>query len=78
MSTLRILDKSGDTEIEWLLEQEQSITEAAEIFNNLIKKGYMAYAIEQAYQGHKTPKKIVYDFDPNAQEIVMFTGLRGG
>ncbi len=93
MSTLRVLDHTGDTEVEWIVEDEVALEAAQKLFNNMIKMGYLAYAIQslpaetaqdtlvevaEKPKSVKVPKTILYEFDPTALEIVMTPMLRGG
>lgn len=74
MSKLRILDASGDTVTEWDVETGTGLAEATQLFTDMVKAGYLAYAI----QGEAKSKVITYDFKPEADEIVMTPLLRGG
>lgn len=84
MSVLRIIDTSGDTEVLWQVKDAVALENARTTFNDMIKAGYLAYAIghapatEGAIVGHKVSKNILYSFDEQADEIVMTPLLRGG
>lgn len=72
---LRVLDHTGDTKVIWDTEQDAEVEVARKTFNDLKKKGYMAYRVE----GKKGEKgEVIREFDPNAGMLIMSPQMRGG
>lgn len=78
MSTLRVLDTTGDTELEWTVTDVVSLEQARKVFNDMVKAGFVAYAINTPAEGKRVNRSILYDFDVLADEIVLTPLLRGG
>ena len=71
---LRILDKSGDTKILWDSAQDDEVDAARRTFDDLKKKGYLAYSVDK--KGNKG--EVIKKFDPDAEKIIMSPALVGG
>lgn len=78
MSILRILDTTGDTELEFDVQTGTNLAEATQLFTDMVKAGYLAYAIRDGKRDDLKDKVIIYDFDPKEEEILMTPMLRGG
>lgn len=74
MSELIILDQTGDTKVIWDRKNQDEVDAAREQYNSLKKKGYMAYSVKE--DGEK--KKVIHDFDPEAEKLILTPPLRGG
>ena len=74
MSTLSIMDVTGDEKLSWDPSDDLSTARARKRFAELIGKGYKAYRINHV--GGKGEK--IDEFDPFAQEIVMHRVAVGG
>ena len=73
MSKLRILNESGDTTLEWDLEDKVSVEAVRKEFDTIIASGYMAFSITSPTQG-----EVIRKFDPAAKEIIMTAPMVGG
>lgn len=63
----RILSESGDDHVVWDRRDAAQVKDAYKKFNELIKKGYTAYATTSA--GKKSHR--IDDFDPSLEEIIL-------
>ncbi|MBS1722700.1 MAG: hypothetical protein JSS66_06795 [Armatimonadetes bacterium] len=72
---MRVLDKTGDSAIQWDKNSPDEVAAAREAFNSLTAKGYTAY--EASKSGEKTSKKLT-EFDPDIQRLVMVPKVKGG
>lgn len=70
MGKLRVLSSRGDDE--HVFDSEESKAGVAELYQELTKKGMVAFA--KTPDGHEKIK----EFDPNAEEILMVRPLVGG
>lgn len=73
MSKLRVLNKSGDTTLEWDVEDAASVEVVKAQFNEIIKGGYMAFSVTSPTSGEQ-----IRTFDPEAEEIIMTAPMVGG
>jgi len=71
----KVLGPSGDDRIVWQKGFLDSIKEAREKFYELLKKGYVAYAVKS--NGMRTNRRM-FKFDPRVEEVVMVPMLQGG
>lgn len=67
-SELAVMDKSGDTKLMWDKDNEDEVEAARTTFNKLKKKGFFAYTVTDK-DGSKG--KLIKEFDPDAQKIIM-------
>lgn len=74
MSEMRILDATGDTKIIWDKNNRDEVDNARDTYKKMKDKGYMAYSVKE--DGEK--KKVVYEFDPDAEKLILTPPLRGG
>lgn len=71
---LRILDRTGDTAVEWTPGVETEERDAKTKFDELAKMGFLMFAVEAP---GKTGEQ-VRTFDPKAYEIVAVPQYQGG
>jgi hypothetical protein len=71
---LCILDRTGDTKIIWDSTKKDEVSNAKRTFDDLKKKGYMAYAVKK--DGGKG--ELLHDFDEEAEKIILAPRLVGG
>ena len=68
MKTMNILDKTGDTILEWDKDDEASVEKARKTFEEKKKEGYTAYKLGEKLDG----------FDPDAESIILVPKVQGG
>ena len=73
--TLQIVDRTGDTRVSWNRSAVAEVENAQKMFDDLTKKGYLAYTIDPVDGGKAEQIK---KFDPNAERIVLTPPLAGG
>ncbi len=64
----------GDTKLIWDAGNQDEVDNARETFKRLQGRGYAAYAVKK--DGEKG--KVVTEFDPEAEKIIMAPAVRGG
>lgn len=69
-----VMDRTGDTKTIWDSDKPDEVEVARETFKKLTKKGYVAYAVDK--DGNKG--KVVKDFDPDAEKLILSPPLAGG
>ncbi len=74
MGELRVMGMEGDSKFMWDPEKEEEVKAAKEQFNNLKKKGYVAFNVKK--DGEKG--SVIEDFDPDAGKIIMAPKMKGG
>lgn len=74
MSELCVLDRTGDTKLIWDSAQDDEVEAARRTFDDLKKKGYLAYSVNKKGDKGEVMKK----FDPDAERIIMAPALVGG
>lgn len=74
MSTLAVLDRTGDTRLEWDPERRDEVDAARKMFAELKAKRYLAYRCDA--DGNRG--EVIREFDPEAERIVMTPQLVGG
>lgn len=73
--TLHTLDRTGDTRVMWDKGNADEVTAARRTFDDLKKKGYLAYRAV----GKKGDRgEVIREFDPAAERIIMTKQLVGG
>ena len=71
---MSVIDATGDTKIIWSPDNEDEVAVARRTFNDLRKKGHIAYAVQKGgNQG-----EVVSEFDPDAAKLILAPPLRGG
>ncbi len=71
---LHIMDRTGDTRLEWNPNDPVSVASAKAGFDAAKAKGYYAYRTRA--DGSKG--EIIHEFDPNAEKIIMAPQIVGG
>lgn len=71
---LRILDVTGDIKFTWDKDKEEEVEQARRAFNDMKKKGYLAYKVKR--DGSKG--EVIREFDAEAEMIIMSKPLQGG
>lgn len=74
MAEMRILDHTGDTKIIWDSRNEDETKAARDTFDDLRRKGYIGYSVRK--NGDK--KKVIREFDPEAEKLILVPAMRGG
>ena len=68
------LDDTGDTRLQWDQNAPEEVVKAKARFDELKKKGYLAYSVNaKGDQG-----VVLKDFDPTAERIIMHSQMIGG
>lgn len=68
------MDDTGDSRIQWERSDPLQVEKARLRFDELKKKGYMAYSVNsKGDQG-----VVLGDFDPTAERIIMHSQMIGG
>lgn len=73
-STLSVLDGTGDSKFMWDADNEDEVIAAGNQFDELKRKGYLAYSVDK--DGNKA--EVIHEFDPDAEKIIMSPQLVGG
>lgn len=71
---LIILDRTGDTKIQWSPDRAAEVTEARGTFDRLRKQGYAAYTVNR----HGDKGTVVREFDPDAGTLILAPPMVGG
>jgi hypothetical protein len=75
MSLLSVLDKNGDTKLEWNPKVATEVEVAKEKFDTLVlHKGYAAYELKE----NDKPGEVIREFNPNAERIFLTPRAVGG
>ena len=74
MGELAVMDRTGDTKVMWAAENEDEVANAKRTFDDLKKKGYMAYSVKR--NGDKGEQ--VREFDATAEKLIMAPPMQGG
>lgn len=76
MGAMRILDQSGDTMVEWSINDAESIDRAKTIFDRQLAQKKLAYA--EPPDGKADDAERVTRFDAEAREILWVHPIAGG
>lgn len=74
MSEMRIMGPKGDTKLIWDADNDDEVKNARRTFDDLRCKGYTAYSVKKS--GEK--KKVVKEFDANAEKLILVPAMVGG
>jgi hypothetical protein len=74
VGTLSILDKDGDTRIQWDRSNPAEVGEAEARFNELKARRYLAYKVNR--RGDRG--EVLHAFDASAERIIMSPPMVGG
>jgi hypothetical protein len=69
---LRILDETGDTELSFDPNDQASVLEVEQRFNELMRRNFVAFDVTTQ------PGRIIRTFDPNAREVIVSHQFSGG
>lgn len=72
--TMEVMDRTGDTKVIWSRDNEDEVQNARRTFNDLRKKGYIAYSVK----GDGDKGKVITEFDAEAEKLILTPPLRGG
>jgi len=70
---MRILDRNGDTALEWDLRKKKTVEEVEKVFNEIVKQGFIAVRVDSPTEG-----EVIRKFDPTAKEIIVTAPMVGG
>lgn len=74
MSEMHVLNRSGDTKLIWNSENEDEVANAKKTFDDLRSKNFGAYSVKK--KGKRG--KIIRQFDPSAEKIILVPPVVGG
>lgn len=74
MSELSVMGRRGDTKVIWSANNPDEVANARRTFEDLRKKGFMAYSVEE---GGAAGRQIT-EFAPDAERLIMVPAMRGG
>jgi hypothetical protein len=72
--TLEIIDRTGDTKLEWDRNVPVEVEAAKASFTLHKKKGYLAYRT----RADGSRGEVITEFDPAAERIIMAPPVQGG
>lgn len=76
MGMMRILDHTGDTVVNWSVEDAATLERAEAVFEQQLSAKRMAFARPEGALADKAER--VYAFDPGAAEIIWVRPIQGG
>jgi hypothetical protein len=76
MGKMRILDKTGDTTVEWTTDDDSAVKQAEALFRNKLLERQLAFA--RSVGGTVEDAERIFSFDPNAEEIIWVRPIQGG
>ena len=76
LGTMRILDETGDTTIEWTVDDDEALRRAEALFRQQMNARQMAFA--RPAHGTVEDADRIFSFDPNAEEIIWVRPIQGG
>ena len=76
MGRMRILDRTGDSVVEWQIDDQRAVQQAESIFKEKLLARHIAFARPQGAT-HEEAERI-FSFDPNAEEIIWVRPIQGG
>ncbi len=71
---MNIMDPTGHTKVTWDAKSPEEVKTARKTFNEMKKKGYSAFRIENV----EAPGKRIEEFDPKAEKMILIPQLVGG
>jgi len=75
MGELRILDPThGDLKVIWDPNNENEVEAARNQFNELLRKGHQAFAVDKVGEKAKEVKR----FDPEMGKVILSPPVKGG
>jgi len=74
MSEMRVMGSEGDVKITWDAGVEEEVKIARKTFDKMKAKSYIAFKVKKdGSQG-----KVIDEFDPDAEKIIMAPQMSGG
>jgi len=73
---MRVLDETGDTTIEWTVDDDEALRRAEALFRQQMNARQMAFSRPE--QGTVEDAERIFTFDPNAEEIIWVRPIQGG
>jgi hypothetical protein len=74
ISTLIVLDETGDTRLMWDPRIKDEVDASKAMFEKMKKKGYLAYTVKK----NGDPGEVIHEFDSKAGKIIMTPQMVGG
>ena len=71
---MRVMGVRGDTKIIWDSDNSDEVAAAKKTFNDLRDKHFTAFSVSK--KGDKD--KMITEFDPDAEKIIMVPRMQGG
>lgn len=75
LGQLQILNKDGDTLVQWDSQDPDSVKNAQSAFNEMSAQGYTAFVVDSK---GVTTKAVLSKFDPSVERIIMVPSVQGG
>lgn len=75
MGELAVMDRTGDTKVVWDPDNEVEVANAKRTFDDLRKKGFLAYTVNERDASKGTH---ITEFDPEAGKIILSPPIIGG
>ena len=75
MGTIRILDHTGDTRLQWSIDDRASVAKAIRLFGDQRRRGV---AFARTCGQPASAARIITEFDPSAEEIIFTRPVAGG
>lgn len=76
MGIMRVIDRTGDSQVAWQIEDATSVDRAHAIFDRLLAQRQLAFA--RPAGAPATTAERVWSFDPEAEEILWVRPVAGG
>lgn len=76
MGTMRVIDATGDTVIEWTNDDEASVAKAERVFRKLQSDRLLAFARTSGAPADTAER--IFSFDAAADEILWVRPIAGG
>lgn len=71
--TMKVMDPTGHTEVNWDSDDAASVGVARETYTRMTSQGYRAFRVEGGTKGQR-----MSEFDPTAESMVLVPQLVGG
>ena len=73
MGQLSVMGREGDTRVTWDVDNFEEVKNARRTFDDLRKKGYWAYEVEEGGKGN-----LITKFDPGVEKMILAPQMAGG
>ena len=74
MGEMAIMGTEGDVKQAWDSENSEEVAAAKATYDKLVVRGYKAFSVKK--DGEKG--KEIFEFDPNAEKIILVPQMKGG